>query len=53
MAALIWGLYAGLILFSILGLQALSLRSRIQELRAQEDRIRRLLMRVKLRNGRL
>lgn len=51
MILLAW--YVGLMLFALLGLQWVAMRQQKVVLRAEQDRIRRMLMRVKLRKGRL
>jgi hypothetical protein len=47
---IIAGFYLGLFIFALNGLQLIALQQKSRELAAKEDDIRRLLMRLKLRN---
>jgi uncharacterized membrane protein len=49
MIALLFGFYIGLFIFAINGLLLHAVRAKQIELRAQEDRIRRLLMAARIK----
>jgi hypothetical protein len=46
---MLWMIYAGLITFALLGLQSIHMTNQARELKIQQERIRRLLLRRRIR----